>query len=98
MHRSLDDRKNHIHQLTYTHLDTIIIGDSIAAGLCHYWNVWETLFKESLNFGIGGDRTQHTLWQVECLPVTSHLKHVIIHCGTNNISNDSPTEIANSIL
>ena len=96
MHRSLDDHKNHIHQLTYTHFDTIIIGDSIAAGLCRYWNVWETLFKESLNLGIGGDRTQHI--RVERLPVPSHLKYVTIHCGTNNISNDSPTEIANSIL
>ena len=96
MHRSLDDHKNHIHQLTYTHFDTIIIGDSIATGLSR--NVWETFFKESLNLGIGGDRTQHILWRVERLPVPSHLKYVIIHCGTNNISNDSPTEIANSIL
>ena len=35
----LDDHKNHIHQLTYTHFDTIIIGDSIAAGLSRYSNV-----------------------------------------------------------
>ena len=98
MHRSLDDHKNHIHQLTYTHFDTIIIGDSIAAGLSCYSNIWETFFKESLNLGIGGDRTQHILWQVEHLPVPSHLKYVIIHCGTNNISKDSPSEIANSIL
>ena len=32
----LDDHKNHIHQLTYTHSDSIIIGASIAAGLSRY--------------------------------------------------------------
>ena len=88
----LDDHKNHIHQLIYTHFDTIIIGDSIAAGLSRYSNVWETFFNESLNLSIGGDCTQHILWQVERLPVPSHLKCVIIHCSTNNISQDSPSE------
>ena len=94
----LDDHKNHIHQLTYIHFDIIITVDSIAAGLSRYSNVWETFFKESLNLDIGGDRTQHILWRVERLPVPSHLKYVIIHCDANNISKDSPSEIANSIL
>ena len=35
----LDDHKNHIHQLTYTYFDTIIIGDSIVASLSRYSNV-----------------------------------------------------------
>ena len=58
----LDDHKNHVHHLTYTHFDTIIMGDSIAAGLSRYSNVWEIFFKESLNLDIGGDRTEHILW------------------------------------
>ena len=41
----LDDHKNHVHQLTYTHFDTIIIGDLIAAGLSRYSNVCETSSK-----------------------------------------------------
>ena len=94
----LDVHKNHVHQLTYTHFDTIIIGDSIAAGLSRYSNVWETFFKYSLNLGIGGDGTQHILWRVGRLPISSHLKYVIIHCGANNISKDSILCIANSIL
>ena len=69
--RGLDDHKNHIHQLTSTHFEAIIIDDSIAAGLSRYGNVWETFFKESLNLGIGGDRTQHILWRLESLPVQS---------------------------
>ena len=80
--------KNQVHHLTYTHFDSILLGDSIAAGF----------FKESLNLGIGGDRTQHILWWVERLSVPSHLKYVIIKCGTNNIRKHSPSEIANSIL
>ena len=94
----LDDHKNQIYQLTYIHFDTSIIGDLIAAGLSRYSNVWETFFKESLHLGIGGDCTQHILWRTECLPVPSHLTYVIIYYGTNNISKDSPSEIANGIL
>ena len=74
------------------------MGDLIAAVLSGYSNVWETFFKKSLNLGIGGDPTLHILWRVECLPVPNHLKYVIIYCGTNNVSKDSPSEIANSIL
>ena len=80
------------------HFDTIIIGDSIAAGLSRYSYVWETLFKESLNLDIGGDHTQHICCRTERLLVPSHLKYVIIHCGTNNVSKDSPSKTANSIL
>ena len=61
----LDDHKNHVHQLTYTHFDTIIIDDLITAGLSPYSNAWETFFKELLNLGIVGDCTQHILFQVE---------------------------------
>ena len=94
----LDNPQNHVHQLTYIHFDTISIGDSIAGGLSCYSNVWETFFKELLNLSIDADCTQHILWRVECLPVPSHLKYVIINCGTNNISKDSPSETVNSIL
>ena len=75
-----------------------MIGDSIAAGLSHYCNVPETLFNEALNFDIGGVRTQHIFWRVECLPVPSHCKYGAIHCRTNNTSKDSYSEIADSIL
>ena len=70
----IDDHKNHVRQLTYTHFDTIVLGDSIAAGLLHYSHIWETFFKELLNFGIGGDCTQYILQRVESLPAPSHFK------------------------
>ena len=93
MHWS-DVHKNYVHQLTFSHSDTIRIGDSITAGLSRYSNVCETFFKESLNLGIGGNHTRHILWRVERLLYPTHLKYVINHCGTNN----SPSQIANSIL
>ena len=94
----LDAHKNNVNQLTYSHFHTIIIGDWIAAGLSRYSNVWQKFFKESLNLGIGGDVTQTILWRVQHLPLPSHLKYVIIHCSTNSVSKDSPSETENSIL
>ena len=41
----LDIHKNHVHQLTYTHFDAIIIDDSIAAGLSRCSNIWERSSK-----------------------------------------------------
>ena len=45
----------------------VLIGDSIVAGLSCYTNIWQTFFKtfHTLNYGIGGDRTQHVLWRAE---------------------------------
>ena len=57
-----DVHKNHMRQPTYPHFDIIIIGDSITTRFSHYSNASETFFKESLNLGIGGDRTHHILW------------------------------------
>ena len=74
LQKILDVHKNHVHQLTYTHFDTIIIGDSIAAGLSCYSHAWKTLFKESLNLGIGGDRTKIYSggWRVYLFQVVSN--------------------------
>src|SRR5262245_46322681 len=52
--------------------DVVFIGDSITQG----WeggppnggkNVWEKYYgkRHCLNFGVGGDRTQHVLWRFE---------------------------------
>ena len=41
---------------------TVVIGDSIAAGLMRYRNIWDENFcKDTLNCGIGGDKTQNVL-------------------------------------
>ena len=75
----------------------VLIGDSIVAGLSRYANIWRTFFKtfRTLNYGIGGDRTQHVLWRAENAILPNSLKYVVIHCGTNNIDRDQPRDIAN---
>ena len=78
----------------------VLIGDSIVAGLSRYANIWRSFFKtfDTLNYGIGGDCTQHVLWRAENATLPNSLKYVVIHCGTNNIDRDQPRDIANSVI
>ena len=78
----------------------VLIGDSIVAGLSRNANIWRTFFKtfHTLNYGIGGDRTQHVLWRAENATRPNSLKYVVIHCGTNNIDLDQPRDIANAVI
>ena len=79
--------------------ETILIGDSIVAGLSRYQHVWEKFLKppKALNCGVGGKIIQHVLWHVLSLPVFSHLKNVVL-CGNNNLPLDSPKDITDGIL
>ena len=80
--------------------EIILMGDSIIAGLSRYHNVWRKHFNpiRALNFGIGGDRTQHVLWRAENLILSDAIKYIVIHCGTNNIDRDRPQDIAEGIV
>ena len=55
----------HNHHCTVTeksNATTLLIGDSIVAGLSRYPNVWKKYFlRYSVNFGIGGDRVENVL-------------------------------------
>ena len=43
---------------------TVVIGDSIAAGLMRYRNVWDENFnRDTINCGIVGDKTQNIMWR-----------------------------------
>ena len=77
----------------------LLIGDSLINGLSRYANVWSTFFGplRALNFGIGGDRTQHVLWRVENGEIPMNLHICVIHCGTNNIDRDTPSDITDGI-
>ena len=78
-----------------------LTGDSIANGLARYPKIWKRYFCgdfNAVNFGMGGDRTQHTLWRTENGEIPTHVKYVVIHCGTNNIGHDAPKEIANGVF
>ena len=89
--------KNHQIDLSCSTPSTIVTGDSIAAGLARFSGVWH-VFRNALSLGIGGDHTEYVIWRVDNLSFPASIKYVIIHCGTNNIKFNNPTDIANGIL
>ena len=80
--------------------NTLLLGDSIVPGLSRYPNVWNESFAQinALNFDIGGDRVENVLWRAIDLSLPSSVKNVVILCGTNNISIDTPRDIADCII
>ncbi len=76
--------------------DVIFIGDSITQG----WEgagkaVWQKFYggRKCLNFGVGGDRTQHVLWRFEHGQLDGlKPKAAVVMIGTNNSNRDDNTE------
>ena len=91
--------QNHCFQVKQENINSIIIGDSIMAGLTRYTNIWNNLFGNRLiNLGISGDRVENVLWRSRDIPSLPSLKNVVILCGTNNINIDSPYDIAQGLI
>ena len=78
--------------------DTLLIGDSIVSGLSRYESVWNSHFKNALNQGIGGDKTEHVLWRLRNTRLSRSIKFVVIHCSTNNIDFNQPDNIASALI
>ena len=90
---------NHCLLAKNSNATTLLIGDSVTAGLNCYPSVWSKyLGNSSVNFGIRGDRVQNVLWRSINLPILSLLSKIVILCGTNNIFNDSPYDIVDGII
>jgi len=76
--------------------DIAFIGDSITQG----WegpgkNVWTKYYgsRKCLNFGVGGDRTQHVLWRFEQGQLDGiKPKAAVVMIGTNNSNKDDNSE------
>ena len=76
--------------------DIAFIGDSITQG----WegagkNVWQKYYgnRKCLNFGVGGDRTQHVLWRFENGQLDGiKPKAAVLMIGTNNSNRDDNAE------
>jgi lysophospholipase L1-like esterase len=86
----------------------IFLGDSITEG----WEqngaeIWAKTYapRHAVNFGIGGDRTQHVLWRIQngnlegldAPEKGSPPKLVVIMIGTNNVGADTADDIAAGI-
>ena len=67
---------HHCSSLITNRFNTIIMGDSITAGLNRYGSVCSKYLEplKTLNCGIRGDRVHNVLWWVQNLPVISSLK------------------------
>ncbi len=78
----------------------VFLGDSITAGWKRQQAIWDRAFGkyQPVNFGIGGDRTQHVLWRIENGELDGiKPKAVVIMIGTNNSALDSAEAIARGI-
>ncbi|MCX6894941.1 MAG: GDSL-type esterase/lipase family protein [Verrucomicrobia bacterium] len=77
--------------------DIAFIGDSITQG----WeksgsNVWAKYYgaRKALNFGVGGDKTEHVLWRFEQGQLDGiKPKAVVLMIGTNNSNKDRQTGV-----
>ena len=82
-------------------VDLVFIGDSITQG----WGgkgkgVWAKFYgkRNTVNLGIGGDRTQHVIWRLD----NGNLKNItpkaaVIMIGTNNAGSNTSKEIADGV-
>jgi len=82
-------------------VDLLFIGDSITQG----WEgrgkgVWEKFYgkRNTVNLGIGGDRTQHVIWRLDNGNVKDiSPKAAVIMIGTNNSGSNSSEQIAEGV-
>ena len=78
----------------------VFLGDSITAGWGWQKAIWDKAFGAytPVNFGIGGDRTQHVLWRITNGELDGiKPKAVVLMIGTNNVGSNTPEEIAKGV-
>lgn len=78
----------------------VFLGDSITAGWNGAKEIWDKSFSQykPVNFGIGGDKTQHVLWRIQNGELDGiSPKALVLMIGTNNSGGDKPEGIAGGI-
>jgi lysophospholipase L1-like esterase len=84
-------------------IDLLFLGDSITAGWqWNGWglNVWNKYYasRHAADFGIGYNRTQNVLWQIDHGELEGiHPKVVVLLIGTNNIGNEDNGKPRNTL-
>lgn len=92
--------ENFVKQAQEGKAQLVFLGDSITAGWGRQPAIWEKAFGAytPVNFGIGGDRTQHVLWRIENGELeTIKPKGVVLMIGTNNTTRDETPGIIRGI-
>ena len=105
-YRNLDPKKRsksgwmetHYHQkeLLRKSYASVVIGDSIVAGLRRYPTAWRDFILQykTINLGIGGDRVENVLRRINDIVPPKSIRSVVIHCGTNSIDTNNSIEIS----
>ena len=94
----IESHNYHTRLIKYRKPSTIIIGDSIAKGLCRYMYVWDCYFgKHTVNLGTGGDKVEDVIWRIGNLDVNKKVRYVVLIYGTNNINKNVPADIFKGI-
>ena len=75
----------HCSRLNNKSFNTILIGDSLIAGLTRYSKVWNKFFKALNAFNCA----QHVLWQAHYLRRFSSLRNVIVLLLGNKLYNNT---------
>ncbi len=78
----------------------VFLGDSITAGWGSNKPIWDKAFGAytPVNFGIGGDRTQHVLWRITHGELDGiKPRAVVLMIGTNNVASNTAEEIARGV-
>ena len=94
--------RSHVNSVIRRQAKVILLGDSIMASLSRYPCVWDRHLQpfNTVNCGVGGDRTQHVLWRAENMYLPASVSVAVILCGTNNMDYNVylPHDIAHSVL
>ena len=92
-------RQQHMSALNLNrNIQIVLLGDSLIQGLSTYTKVWNSFFgRNTLNRGILGDKAESLLWRAEKLEFPPAIRQIVIHCGTNNIEENTPNDIANGL-
>jgi hypothetical protein len=79
---------------TASSVDTVVVGDSLAEQFdAKYWHP-----KSILNLGIGGDKTQQTLWRLNSYDWSKvSTKTILFILGTNNLSSQKPCAVISGL-
>ena len=79
-----DDHNKFVKLAKTSNASVLLIGASIVKGLRRYKHIWNYFFAplQSLNFGLGGDRTQHVLWRINNGEIPKNAQTIVIHVGT----------------
>ena len=91
--------RKHCFIMKVTNPNTPLLGDSIIDGLVRCQIVWKKFVSlNAINLGIGGDRAENVLWRTISLPLLLYVQNIVVQCGINNISTNSPRNLTVCIV